>query len=182
MELSTTMGNLAMLTGAPQGPVPLDEVDAQPVTRELGRANMPSDAPIRPAVDVFDNYEFDLDEIAIPDEYLFPDGEDLMAYTAEGPGVFQLAFNLYGYLLPFLLLASWTILALWDLARRDDVSTARGVVWALVVLVVPFLGAIASHLFGGSKLPVWLRWAVIAGGALAYLVTFVAISLVGGVL
>ena len=81
-----------------------------------------------------------------------------------------------------LLLASWTILALWDLARRDDVSTARGVVWALVVLVVPFLGAIAYHLIGGSKLPVWLRWAVIAGGALAYLVTFFAISIVGGVL
>jgi len=182
LDLSTTMGTLAWLTDAPEGPTPLEDVAAQPVKRELGRADQPADAPVRPAVDVFDGYDLDLDEVAIPDEYLFQDGEDLMAYTAEGPGAFQLAFNLYGYLLPFLLLAAWAILALWDLARREDVTPARGVLWVGIILVVPFLGAIAYHLVGGSKIPAWLRWAVIAGGVLAYLVTFLAISVVGGVL
>lgn len=181
MDVSTTMGNLATLTGAPEGPVPLDDVGAQPVARELGRENMPGDAPVRPAVDVFDNYDLDLDAIAIPDEYLAQDGEDLMAYTAEGPGAFQLAFNLYGYLLPLLLLVAWSVLAFWDLARREDVTPGRGVMWVFIVLIVPFLGAIAYHLIGGSKLPGWLRWAVIAGGLLAYLMTFFAISVVGGV-
>lgn len=182
MDLSTTMGTLARLTEAPEGAVPLEEVGAQPVERGLGREDQPDGAPVRPAVDVFDNYDLDLDEVAIPDEYLFDDGEDLMAYTAEGPGAFQLAFNLYGYLLPFLLLAAWSILALWDLARRDDVPASRGVIWVLVVLIVPFLGAIAYHVVGGSKLPAWLRWAVIAGGLLAYVVVFALISFVGGVL
>jgi hypothetical protein len=131
---------------------------------------------------VFENYELDLDGIAIPDEYLFQDGEDLMAYTAEAPGAFQLAFNLYGYLLPFLLLAAWSVLALWDLARRDDIRPGRGVLWVAIILVVPFLGAIAYHAFGGSRIPAWLRWAVILGGVVAYAITFFIISVVGGVL
>jgi plastocyanin len=181
-DLSTTLGTMAWLTDAPEGPISLDEVAAQPVKRELGTENQPDDAPVRPAVGVFDDYDLDLDEVAIPDEYLFRDGEDLMAYTAEGPGAFQLAFNLYGYLLPFLLLAAWSVLAFWDLARRDDLKPAKGVLWVGIILVVPFLGAIGYHLFGGSKVPVWLRWAVIGGGVLAYLVTFLAVSLVGGVL
>ena len=181
-DLATTMGTLAWGTGAREGPVDLGEVARQPVMRELGAQDQPDDAPVEPAVDVFDGYDLDLDAIAMPNEYLFDDGEDLMAYTAEGPGVFQLAFNLYGYLLPFLLLATWSVLALWDIARREDVTPARGIGWVAIIFVVPFLGAIAYHVLGGSRIPAWLRWTVIVGGAAAYLVTFVAISAVGGVL
>lgn len=180
-DLSTTMGTLAYLSDAPDGPIDLGDVGRQPVTTALGE-NQPDDALVAPAVNVFESYDLDLDEIAIPNEYLFNDGEDLMAYTAEGPGAFQLAFNLYGYLLPFLLLATWSVLAMWDLARRDDVTPPRGVAWVAIILIVPFLGAIAYHSFGGSQIPAWLRWAVIPGGVLAYLVTFLAISVAGGVL
>jgi hypothetical protein len=131
---------------------------------------------------VFDNYELDVDEIGIPNEYLFNDGEDLMAYTAEGPSAFQLAFNLYGYFLPFLLLAAWSILALWDLARREDVTPLRGIGWVTVILLVPFVGAIAYHSIGGSRIPGWLRWSVIAGGVVVYLVMLGLTSIAGGVL
>jgi hypothetical protein len=181
-DISTTMGTLAYLSVAPQGPIDLDEVSEQPVMTELGEENLPDDAPVVPAVDVFAGYDLDLDAIDLPEEYLFNDGEDLMAYTAEGPGAFQLAFNIYGYLLPFLLLATWSVLALWDLARRDDMTPKRGIVWVAVILVVPFLGAIAYHAFGKSTIPAWLRWAVIVGGFIAYAVTFVMVSIVGGVL
>jgi plastocyanin len=181
-DISTTVDTLALVSDATEGPVPLDQVAAQSVDPDAGLEALPDDAPVRPAVDVFDNYDLDLAEIGIPDEYLFQDGEDLMAYTAEGPGAFQLAFNIYGYLLPFMLLAAWSILAFWDLSRRDDVSAGKGVFWVAVILLLPFLGAIAYHLFGGSKLPAWLRWALIPGGIVAYAVTVLIVSLAGGVL
>ncbi|MEA2452746.1 MAG: hypothetical protein QOG04_1456 [Actinomycetota bacterium] len=181
-DLATTMGTLSLLHDAPEGPIDLVAVGNQTVRYQAGQANQPVDAPIRPAVDVFEKYALNIDEIPIAKGYLYNDGEDLMAYTAEGPGAFQLAFNLYGYLLPFLLLATWSILALWDIARRDDITPARGVLWVAIIFVIPFLGAIAYHVVGGSKLPAWLRWAVIAGGLLAYLSTFLLISVAGGVL
>lgn len=181
-DISTTMGALALISDAPEGPVPLDEVAAQPVNEDAGGEELAADAPVRPAVDVFESYDLDLAEIELPDEYLFQDGEDLMAYTAEGPGAFQLAFNIYGYLLPFMLLAAWSVLAFWDLSRRDDVSAGKGVFWVAVVLLLPFVGAVAYHLFGGSKLPAWMRWALIPGGIVAYAVTVSIVSLAGGVL
>jgi len=181
-DLSTTMGTLAWLADAPEGPISLEAVANQPIPGRAVKSNQPDDAPVQPAVDVFENYDFDLDEIEIPRGYLINDGEDLMAYTSQGPGAFQLAFNLYGYLLPFLLLATWSVLALWDLARRDDIGARKGVLWVAVILIVPFLGAIAYHVGGGSKIPAWLRWSVIAGGVVAYLVTFGLISILGGVI
>lgn len=180
-DLSTTMGSLALQSGAPEGPVSYVKVASQAVRPEATE-NLPADSPVQPAVDVFADYDLDVDAIDLPDRYLFQDGEDLMAYTTQAPGVFQLAFNLYGYLLPFLLLTTWAGLALWDLARRDDIGPERGILWVVAVLVVPFLGAIAYHAFGRSRLPAWLRWSVIAGGIGAYAITFGLISLFGGVL
>jgi plastocyanin len=180
-DLSTTMASLAWVSAAPDGAVDTSEVGNQRVDRLPSMGLAPRSA-VRPAVDVFDGYDLDVDAIEVPDEYLYQDGEDLMAYAAEGPGVFQLAFNLYGYLLPFLLLATWSVLALWDLARREDIRPRRGVVWVAIILLIPFLGAIAYHLLGGSRIPAWLRWSVIGGGAFAYLVMFGLISFAGGVL
>lgn len=181
-DLSTTMGTLSLLSNAPDGPIDLQAVGRQSVRQEAGNQNQPADAPVQPAVDVFENYQLNIDEIPIAKGYLYNDGEDLMAYAADGPGAFQLAFNIYGYLLPFLLLATWSVLALWDLARREDVTPSRGVLWVAIIFVIPFVGAIAYHVVGGSQIPAWLRWAVIPGGVLAYLVTFLAISVAGGVL
>lgn len=180
-DLTTTMRALAYQSDAPEGPVDLEAVAAQTVPGRH-RPAQPDDAPVMPAVDVFENYDLDIESIDIPRGYLYQDGEDLMAYTAEGPSAFQLAFNLYGYLLPFLLLAAWSVLALWDLARREDIGPGRGTAWVAAILIVPFLGAIAYHVAGGSHIPAWLRWAVIAGGVVAYIATFALISAVGGVL
>jgi plastocyanin len=196
-DLSTTMSSLAWAAAAPSGPVDLNAVADQLVLTESPsveqllyedpsaveeRESLDPAAPVRPAVDVFANYEFNLGEIEIPS--LSPDssGEELMALAAEGPGVLQLAFNLYGYLLPILLLAMWSVLAVWDIARRDDVAPGRGIAWIALILVLPFIGALIYLAFGGSQLAAWLRWAITLGGLAAYLVTFLFTALVGGVL
>ena len=64
----------------------------------------------------------------------------------------------------------WTSLALWDLARRDDLGRGAAIAWIAVILLLPFLGVIADHVVGRPRLPAWLRAAVVGGGLVAYLV------------
>src|SRR4029453_5117962 len=52
----------------------------------------------------------------------------------------QLVFGLYGCLLSLALFAARISLAIWDLARRDDLSRPAIVAWIVAVLAVPFAG------------------------------------------
>lgn len=188
-DLSVSMRSVGLQAEAPEGPVPLDQV-AEQYAEPLDHRGMPggAEAPVRPAVDVFDAYGLD------PSEVGFPDTQTLLAYDIDdegvavetlsdsGPNVFQLLFNLYGYLLPFVLYAAWTSLAFWDLARREDGSKASKLGWVAAILVVPFLGVIAYHAFGGSSIPGWLRAAVVGGGVGAYVVILAIAALAGGII
>ena len=68
------------------------------------------------------------------------------------PNLLQVVMSLYGYFLPLMLYAVWSALAFWDLGNREGLSRGTAVFWVLVILLVPFLGALAYHLIGGSKL------------------------------
>jgi hypothetical protein len=92
------------------------------------------------------------------------------------PGGFQILFGVYGYFLPFILLATWTVLAFIDISAREDMGKGRAIMWIAAILLVPFVGAVAYHVVGGSRLALWLRWSIIGGGALAWL----AVVMLGG--
>jgi hypothetical protein len=79
------------------------------------------------------------------------------------------------------LYAAWVAIALWDLTRRDDLGKGAIVGWTAIVLVVPFVGVIVYHAFGGSPIPGWQRATFVGGGLAAYLVIFVVGAVVGGV-
>jgi hypothetical protein len=97
---------------------------------------------------------------------------------ASAAGVF---FGLYAYVLPLVLYTSWVVLALWDLARREDLSRGKTIAWMAAILVIPFLGVIAYYIFGRSTIPVWQRWVFIAGGMLVYLLFLGLGMVVGGI-
>ena len=52
----------------------------------------------------------------------------------------SLLIGLYGYVLPFVLYATWVAVALWDLIRQESEPIPYRTRWMLVVLVVPFIG------------------------------------------
>ena len=89
--------------------------------------------------------------------------------TFAPPGGFQILFGVYGYFLPFILLAAWSVLAFIDISNREDLPRSRAIIWIAIILLVPFVGAVAYHIIGGSRLALWLRWSIIGGGALAWL-------------
>ena len=77
--------------------------------------------------------------------------------------------GLYGYAFPMILYVVWVALALWDLARREDLSGGRRIAWSAAVLVLPVLGPAGYLLAGGSAIPRGMRYFVVLGGIAVYL-------------
>lgn len=142
-------------------------------------------AEVAPAVDVLAGAEPDLNEIGTPAMPIDLDVNQRKGFNIMGV-TFATAFGalvgLYAYVLPLVLYAAWVVIAVWEIiTRREDLSRGAGIVWILVILIVPFLGVIAYYLFGKSRIPVAYRWVLLLGGMGAYLV-FLALGLVlGGV-
>ncbi len=92
----------------------------------------------------------------------------------------SLLVGLYGYVLPFVLYASWVAIALWDLIRQESAPMPHRARWMLVVLVVPFAGPLLYFALGGSPIPRQLRLVLTAGGVAVYLVFLLVGALLGG--
>lgn len=87
----------------------------------------------------------------------------------------SMLLGLYGYLLPFVIYASWVAVAMWDLMRQEGVAIPYRARWMLAVLVVPFAGPLLYFAFGGSPIPRQLRL-VFTVGAVAVYLAFVALG------
>jgi hypothetical protein len=138
---------------------------------------IPADAQVAPAVDVFAKALPDLDAITVP---AMP--EDLEVTQKKGLNIMGVTFAstfgalvvLYAYVLPLVLYAVWVAIAIWEvIVRRDDLGTGGEIGWILAILVIPFLGVIAYYVIGKSKIPVSHRWVLLAGGMGAYLLFLV---------
>lgn len=168
--------------------------DWQTVRKPPEQPQLPggADAPVVPAYDVFATYDLDVDAIEVPTSV---DQLDLAEPTAVrdvpremtimgvplAAGFWPAFFGLYAWVLPFVLLAAWTALALWDIARREDLGRGAAIGWIAAVLLVPFLGPILYHVASKSPLPGWLRGAMVGGGLVAYLVILGVGAVVGGI-
>ncbi|MEA1903750.1 MAG: right-handed parallel beta-helix repeat-containing protein [Actinomycetota bacterium] len=141
-----------------------------------------ADAEVVPAVNVFAAARPNMDAISVPD---MP--SDLSVTQGKGFNLMGVTFastiggilGLYAYVLPLVLYAAWVVIAIWEIIKRDDLSTGTGVGWMLAILVIPFLGVIAYYLFGKSQIPAAYRWVLLAGGLAVY-IAFLAIGLVVG--
>ena len=97
------------------------------------------------------------------------------------PGYLQMLLGLYGYLLPVLLYVVWSTLALWDLGRRENMSTVSVWLWTFAIFLLPFVGALAYLLIGGAQLGSRTRLVTVGGGAAIYALVLVVGSSLGGI-
>src|SRR4029079_18012080 len=79
-----------------------------------------------------------------------------------------LLVGLYGYVLPFVLYATWVAVALWDLIRQESEPIPYRTRWMLVVLVVPFIGPLLYFACARSPIPRQLRLILTVGGVAVY--------------
>jgi hypothetical protein len=97
------------------------------------------------------------------------------------PTTFQMILGLYAYLLPLLLCALWAALALWDLETRTELPLRAYILWAAVVLLVPFFGPLAYHSFAKTRLSARIRLTAVAGGLGLYALVLLLGNSVGGI-
>lgn len=94
--------------------------------------------------------------------------------TVETPSLFDLIINFYGYYVPFILLAIWAPMAIFDLAKRN-INSKSGIIWSVIIIGLPLIGAGAYHIFGKSELPSWFRNIFVYGG-IALIIIIMIIS------
>lgn len=94
------------------------------------------------------------------------------------PSTLSILMSLYGYFLPIMLYAAWSALAFVDLGRRQ-ISGGAAAGWVAVILLVPFFGALAYHVVGGSSLPKAMRGVVVGGGIVCIAAALLVGRLVG---
>ena len=140
-----------------------------------------------PAINLF--YIPNLEEIEVPTNLLNEDLENY--YNAEkeiimsgvpisSPTLWQLLFQLYGYLMPFVLYAAWAALAIKDIDSNNRVNGAMKYVWLGVVYLVPFFGVLVYHLAGPSAISRSMKLAAIVGGLFSYIAILVAGAVISG--
>ncbi len=142
-----------------------------------------ADAPVAPAMNVFASVKPNVDAISVP---AMP--SDLEVSQSKGFNIMGVTFGstiggilgLYAYVLPLVLYTVWVGIAIWEIIKRDDMSTGAGIGWMLAILVIPFLGVIAYYIVGGSRIPAAHRWALLAGGMGAYALFLVIGLFLGG--
>ena len=140
-----------------------------------------------PAINLF--YVPSIDTMELPYDLLDEDVNNLFEAKKEiimsgvpisSPSIWQLLFQLYGYLMPFVLYAAWTALALYDLNTNNQVSGGRRYVWLALVFLVPFFGVLAYHLVGPSSISKTMKYAAIGGGLISYLIILILTAVISG--
>jgi hypothetical protein len=183
-EIGSTTAQLGRLFESGVGLQP--DIDIRALPHPEPQPSLPegAGAPVSPAVDVFATTRPDVDDMSVPEmprelEVTQQKGINIMGVSfASTAGVF---FGLYAYVLPLVLYTSWVVLALWDLAKREDMSRGMTIAWMAAILIIPFLGVVAYYIFGRSTIPVWQRWVFMAGGMLVYLLFLGLGMVIGGI-
>jgi hypothetical protein len=205
-DLSTVTNNLGYVAEAARGLAPDNAPRDQPHPPPQPQLPGGAAAPVTPAVDLYDRVDLDLSAIDLPDAPAdLPPDHPKEVLVSGLPllttGFWSVFFGLYAYMLPIILLAAWTAVALWDLARRAgsegerqraggrghegkgelmDVSRGATIAWIAVILLVPFVGVMA-YLLLRADLPGWLRGTLVGGGLAAYVLIMGIGAAVGGV-
>jgi hypothetical protein len=190
-DLSTVSNNLGYVAEAARGSAPHNLPRDQPPPPPQRQLPGGADAPVVPAVDVYDRIGLDLAAITVPDapdDLPQPRPQEVLVSGLPllTTGFWSVLFGLYAYLLPFVLFAAWTALALWDIVRRqrdeDPGAMSRGatIAWIAVILLVPFAG-VMLYLLLRARMPGWLRGTLVGGGLAAYLLVVAVGAAVGGV-
>ena len=92
---------------------------------------------------------------------------------------FQLWFVVYLYLVPFLLYASWALLAFMDLSERVDGAGRAG--WGAFVTLVPLLGGACYLLSAATSVRRPARIAIVISGLIVWLLPLaMGVWLAGG--
>ena len=156
---------------------------------DLEFAQMPDvlEAPVVPAVDVFNNLAFDPTTIETPE---IPDG---VVFDSRRPSIFGVVLGagfwpvLYGALMWWVPMAVWLLGGAWAISKllfgrmNKSRSWIEIVIWGLIVVLVPVIGVLIFAAFANRQASILRKVATIGGGLVAWLAATAGALVVGGV-
>jgi plastocyanin len=154
--------------GTPPDQAQMPDAETAPIAMAIPESVVPGDVNVRSMGDLETLAAAAADGHTTTPEVL------IMGLPLLAIGPFGAVIGLYGYLFPLVLYTAWVVLAFWDLARREELSNGRRTAWTAAVLVVPLVGPLAYLMVGGSRIPAGMRWVLILGGLLMYLLLVAA--------
>ncbi|EMN13014.1 right-handed parallel beta-helix repeat-containing protein [Leptospira borgpetersenii] len=188
-DLSMMLGALGLMVQASDGNFPSGNYKEQPIPGP--QMNMPSAAPVKPALTAFEDFNLDLDKIALPEET-----EKILKSIPRKPSpltgaitlvkprsLFSFFYHWLGFLLPFAIYICWTSMSLFDLKDRMDLDRNKKLYWIATITLIPILSSGIYLLGGGSKYPNWFKRTLVLGGIIAFflLLVYTGISLMNGI-
>ncbi|KGE24466.1 right-handed parallel beta-helix repeat-containing protein [Leptospira borgpetersenii] len=188
-DLSMMLGALGLMVQASDGNFPSGNYKEQPIPGP--QMNMPSVAPVKPALTAFEDFNLDLDKIALPEET-----EKILKSIPRKPSpltgaitlvkprsLFSFFYHWLGFLLPFAIYICWTSMSLFDLKDRMDLDRNKKLYWIATITLIPILSSGIYLLGGGSKYPNWFKRTLVLGGIVAFflLLVYTGISLMNGI-
>jgi len=180
--LATSSDNLGRIAQVKFGQnTILEHGDAPKPTLDFDQ--LPADAEVRPAVDVFASLDFDPSAITTPE---LPTG---VQFDNPRPVFLGIALDggfwpvLLGALLWWVPLVVWVLGGLWALARtwRSERSLVGKLMWSVAIVAVPMLGVFLFAALGNRGAGLAKRLGFGVGGLVGWLGAVVVALLVGGI-
>ncbi|GIM18468.1 hypothetical protein KHM19_11160 [Leptospira borgpetersenii] len=162
-DLSMMLGALGLMVQASDGNFPSGNYKEQPIPGP--QMNMPSAAPVKPALTAFEDFNLDLDKIALPEET-----EKILKSIPRKPSpltgaitlvkprsLFSFFYHWLGFLLPFAIYICWTSMSLFDLKDRMDLDRNKKLYWIATITLIPILSSGIYLLGGGANIRTGLK-------------------------
>ena len=105
----------------------------------------------------------------------------LMPLGSSGYSVLQLLTGLPGASSLFAVYLAWIAVAIWELARRRELTRGQRLGRGALVAVVPLVGPLVYYFSGMSKLDRGTRLALVVGGPLLCLLATVLLLVASGI-
>jgi len=175
-DLGVGLGLLIRIWRAEKGLHPHGESASQPLPGPQPSLPGGGEAPVRPAVDVFESLAFELSQAELPPEAARYRSQGELADPAatqagRPPSRLIRGIDLAGAFGPLSLCLLWSLCALADVVRRRDLEGRKRVAWVAAVALLPWLGAGAYLSLGGARISAGRRALILLGSLAAYLLT-----------
>ena len=144
-----------------------------------------AEAPVRPAVNVFDSLDFDPDSIRtppVPDGVQLADRRPVVLGIVLDSGFWPVTFGVLTTIVPWLAWLILSVIALWRLWRREQRTTPSRAVWTAIVVLIPLFGALAFLALGADTDRRGIRVATVAGSFVVWVGAIVGAFVAAGLI
>lgn len=90
--------------------------------------------------------------------------------SIKSPGIILYLSYFYSYYLPIILYIIWTPLSLFDLGKKNDLSSSSSIIWTVLIIGFPWVGTLAYLFLGKPNISLQFRLLLVVPGLFLILI------------